>query len=110
MLNVYDAKQVVKVFDAVIANGTSDIFRIPKGKRTLHAVLIGIGAVAATINWYGTNSESATNGILLATSTLSGTTSDFTGAGLNDDEWPYMYAVLSGISGTGATITATIGV
>ena len=90
------------------ANGNSLTVQIPSGDRTVEAFITGTGTVSATITWYGCNTNRNTNGKLLATTTLSGTTSDGSG-GVVTESWPYMYCVLSAISGTGAKVTATVG-
>jgi hypothetical protein len=102
-------KLILTVLDNVTANQTSTVQVIPDGPRTIQATIIGIGAVAATIAWYGSNIAANSGGILLATSTLSGTTTDTSGSAITA-EWPYMYCTLSGISGTNAAITATVSV
>ena len=101
-------KEVFTLLDAVTTNQTSAAVAIPKGTRTIQASISGTGAVSATVTWYGSNSNAASGGALIATSTLSGTTTDATGAEITA-EWPYMYCVLSDISGTGAAVTANIG-
>lgn len=102
-------KSVITLLYKVTTNQTSTAHSILAGRRALEAIVTGTGAVAATINVYGCNSNRVVNGILLATITLSGTTSDQGGADMSA-EWPYLYAVLTGISGTGAAVTATVGV
>lgn len=101
-------KEVFTLLDAVTTNQTSAAVAIPKGPRTIQASIAGTGAVSGTVTWYGTNSNEASGGILLATSTLSGTTTDTTGAEITA-EWPYIYCTLAGISGTGAAVTASVG-
>lgn len=102
-------KRLFKLLDAVTINETSVILDVGNGRRTISAKISGTGVVSCTITWYGSHINVASGGILLATSTLSGTTTDTTGADI-PAEWPYMYCVLSGISGTNAAVTATVGV
>ena len=102
-------KAVLILLDAVTANTTSEVFSVIKGPRTVQASITVTGTVSCTVSWYGNNENSNTTGVLCATSTLSGTTSDHTGIAV-PAEWPYMYCVLSSISGTGATVTATVGI
>jgi len=102
-------KVVVTLLDAATANKTTDAFPLVIGNGTLEGYVTGTGAVAATISIYGCNTKRNTNGILLATLSLSGTTSDQAGAPISSN-WGYIYAVLSGISGTNAAVTVTIGV
>ncbi|MGZ8442543.1 MAG: hypothetical protein ACXWXZ_04005 [Candidatus Binatia bacterium] len=101
-------KEVFTLLDAATTNQTSAAVAIPKGSRTIQATITGTGAVSGTVTWYGTHSDAASGGILLATSTLSGTTSDTTGSEI-PSEWPYIYCALASISGTGAAVTATVG-
>jgi hypothetical protein len=100
--------EVFTLLDAVTTNQTSRAYAIPKCRRTVQASIAGTGAVSGTVTWYGSNSNAASGGIELATSTLSGTDSDTTGADI-PAEWPYMYCVLSAISGTSAAVTASVG-
>jgi len=110
MDNSFNRHKNTKILlNSVIANVTSEYVAFPSVKRTLEAIVIGTGAVGATVKVYGCNTPRNTNGILLATITLSGTTSDQGGSELTV-EWPYMYAVLSGISGTGAAVTCSVAV
>jgi hypothetical protein len=95
------------LFNAVTTNSTSDIASPERGRRVIKASIAGIGAISATVTWYGNDVSSTTNSIVLATSTLSGTTSDVSGADI-PAQWPYMYAVISSITGTSAAVTAKI--
>lgn len=103
-------KSIIPIFAAVTANGTSAIADVStQSRRTIQATITGTGAVSATVTWFGSNNNTTSGGILLATSTLSGTTTDTSGADIRA-EWPYMYCVLASISGTNATVTATIAI
>ena len=102
-------KVVVTLLDAATANVTTDAFPIPVGTNTLEAFINGSGTVSATLNVYGCNTKRNTNGILLATISLSGTATDQAGAILTSN-WGYMYASLSAISGTNAAVTLTLGI
>jgi hypothetical protein len=57
------------------------------------------GAVSATIEIYGNTRNDNTDGILLATITLSGTTVARDGFAF-DAPWPFIYAKLNAISAT----------
>ena len=92
---------------SVTANVTSKSIPISFGARTIEAIVTGTGTVGATITVYGCNTPRTVNGILLATFTLSGTNSDQAGTP-STAEWPFLYAVLSGISGTGATVDVSV--
>jgi len=102
-------KDVVTLLSAVTTNQTSTVFPIKMGRRTLQGSIAGTGAVSGTVSWYGNNANTASGGVLIATSTLSGTTTDTSGADM-PGEWPYIYCVLASISGTNAAVTATVGV
>lgn len=101
-------KLIQIVFDGVTVNSTSEAISVADGARTIEDILTGTGSISATINWYGTNTERTSNGQLFAISTLSGTTITASGAS-TIQEWPYVYAVVSGLTGTNATLTSTIG-
>ena len=103
------AKKVITLLGNVTTIQTGSFVRIPAGYRTIQATISGTGAVTATVEWYGSNNEIAANGILLATSTLSNTTTDSTGAAITV-EYDVMWAKLTAISGTSAIVNATVAV
>jgi hypothetical protein len=103
------AKEVATLLDAVTTNQTSQAHAIKRGRRTLQASIAGTGAVSATVTWYGSNANAASGGELLDTMLLSGTGTDAAGYDA-PAEWPYVYCALADISGTGAAVTATVGV
>lgn len=102
-------KLVMTALNAATTNQTSASIAVIRGRRTFQASIAGTGAVSATVTWYGSNINAASGGALLSTMTLSGTTTDQAGADISA-EWPFVYCVLSAISGTGAAVTATVGV
>jgi len=102
-------KHVVTLLNAVTTNQTSAATPLVRGRRTIQSSIAGTGAVSGTITWYGNNSNSASGGILLATHSLSGTTTDQAGSDISG-EWPFVYCVLASISGTGAAVTCTVAV
>lgn len=102
-------KSVFALLSNAIINQTSAVFPTLDGGRTIQATITGTDTVACTITWFGNNNKLNSGGVLLATSTLSGTNTDNTGANITA-EWPYVYCVLAGISGTDAAVTATMGV
>lgn len=109
MTEILQEKQVFTVLNAVTTNQQSDTFPLVPKERTIEAFIDGTGAVSATLKVYGANTKRATNGVLLATITLSGTNSDAAGSILSSN-WGYVYVVLSAISGTGAAVTFTVAV
>ena len=65
-------------------------------------------AVTATIKIYGARTATATNGVLVATITLSGTTTAVDAATPSLAVYPYYYVVFENITGTGATVRAEV--
>ena len=105
------AKQVTTLLsNEDTASTVSNYVSLKPTPKTIQAVITGTGTVSATILWYGSNTDGniVSNGALWATTTLSGTTNDSSGITV-EEEWPYMYCVLSAISGTNAQVTATVG-
>ena len=107
-------KDVFVLLSAATNNGQSQTLSIPAGKRTIEAFVTGTGAIAASIAWYGCNTNRITGGYNFANTTLSDNNAAYSGGGDTSStpiaEWPYMYCVLTGISGTNAAVTATVGV
>lgn len=95
-------------FNAATSNGTSSVYELPYGNNVAQAFVTGTGAVTATCQIYGNMTSSTTNGVLLATIILNNTTSDSAGGVINGP-WPYIYGVLSNLTGTGAAFTLSIG-
>jgi hypothetical protein len=102
-------KVTYTLLDAVTSDGSSIAKKLPTGRRWVQCSIAGTGAVSGTVTWYGNTTESETGGVLLATSTLSGTTTDTTGADL-PGEPEYVYCTLASISGTNAAVTASVSV
>jgi hypothetical protein len=103
------APVISTLFSARTTNGTSSVFAVKKGKKTIQAFITGTGSVSGTLTWYGSLVNSASNGVLLATSPLAGTNADVTSEEITTD-WPYMFCTLASITGTGAAVTAMVGV
>lgn len=74
--------------------------------RTFVANVSGTGAVSATVIVQVSNN--GLHFITLATITLSGTSSDADGF-VADEAWQYVRGKVTAISGTGATVTLTMG-
>jgi len=83
-------------------NGASNL-----SSTTIQAAVSGTSSVSATIAIYGSNWNAASGGVLLDTLSLSGTT--VATGGFVVDDWPYCYAVLTAISGTGAFVDISAG-
>lgn len=81
-------------------------------KRTFHATVVGTGAVTATVKIYGSNHAPVSGvgqyGVVLGTITLSGNTSATDGF-TTDAPWLWTWSDTTAITGTGATMTATMG-
>lgn len=107
MTDQIQEKTTTTIFNAVTTNQQSDTFPFAPKERTIEAWVTGTGTVGATLKVYGANTDRSSNGVLLATITLSGTTSDSAGSVLSGS-WGYLYVVLSGITGTGAAVTFTL--
>ena len=105
----YDSPKlrVVEFFSNAITNDTSPIFKVKRGDKVFHSKISGTGAVSATVTYYGSGFDDVTTGKILDTHTLSGTTTASEGSQVAiTTSWPYLWAVISNISGTGAAITA----
>lgn len=88
----------------VTTDTTSTPVKIPStGNKTFYGKVSGTGAVAQTQAIYGTPQPTATDGVLVATITLSGTTSDVDATSVVTANFPYYYVVTTSTSGTGAT-------
>jgi hypothetical protein len=108
-INEVRAKTVTTLLNAVTADGTSSAVAFGSGRKWIQASIAGTGAVAATVTCYGNNANAASGGVLLATMTLTGTTTDTEGADI-PAEPAYMYCAAASITGTGAAVTVTIGI
>lgn len=104
-----NSKKVITLLNQATTISTGEVKGLTSGVRTIQAVISGAGAVSATVEFYGSNVDDLTTGILLATSTLSGTNTD-TAGGVIAAEYLYMWAKVTAISGTTANIVATVGV
>ncbi len=94
------------LFGAQTANGHSPVVQVPGPLQSFQATVTGTGAVTATITINVSNDN--LNWIELGVITLSGTTTD-TGGFQALGGWVYTQAVLSSLTGTGATVTAIAG-
>jgi hypothetical protein len=101
--------------DGVTANGNGDPIYKDSPYTTYQATVVGTGAVTATVNIQVTNQTDTAGAptnwcaTAMGTITLSGTTAvsdGFTTAA----PWKWSRAVVSNVTGTGATVTCTMGV
>ena len=98
----------VNLVNGVTTNATSDtISGLPEAK-TFWGEVVGTGAVTATIKIYGARTATAANGVLVATITLSGTTTAVDAATPSFAVYPYYYVVTENVTGTGATVRAEV--
>lgn len=77
--------------------------------RTYQATVTGTGAVTATVEIHVSQNPATLGWVLLGTITLSGTTTDSDGFS-SEAAWAYTKAVLTAVTGTGATVNAGLGV
>jgi Tfp pilus assembly protein PilV len=96
------------LLDNITTTGDSQLVETLCDGITFQASVTGTGAVSATVLLYGSNEPVKTNAVLLATATLSGTTTDTAGAQI-PAEWSYVYASCTAISGTSAKVRVTVG-
>ena len=101
------AKTVAFLFGAAKTNSTSAVLTVNTQPRTIYATISGSGAVSATVTCYGSNINSATAGITVATLSLTGTGSDAKGAEVTGG-WPFVWCTITSITGTSAAVSTTI--
>lgn len=97
------AINAIELMSGVTTNTTSTVKPCMPGNKTFYAEVVGTGSVGVTVTIYGTRADTAVNGILLATITLSGTTRTQDAAAVSTACYPNYYATTASISGTGAT-------
>ena len=102
------AVQSAVLASGVTTNTTSATSAGMTGNKTFWAEVVGTGAVTATVAVYGARTSTASNGVLLATLTLSGTTQAQDAAGVSSASYPYYYIVTTNVTGTGATVRAEV--
>jgi hypothetical protein len=90
-------KTPVPLFTNATANGTSAA--VPNnGPSTVQSIITGTGTYSCTVSIYGINANQITNGLLLATMSVSNTQA--TDGGNIPAAWPFVYAVITNASGT----------
>lgn len=87
----------------VTTNTTGPAVLIPVGIKSVYGEVVGTGAVAQTQAIYGDIDNDATNGVLLCTLTLSGTTRAEDACPPFTANFSFYYVVTTSTSGTGAT-------
>jgi hypothetical protein len=101
--------RIFTLLDGATATGAGSVVAIPRGNRAFRADMAGTGAVTATVEVYGNTADSTIGGHLIDTLSLSGTTTAFD-TGVDVYPWPYVYADVTDITGTDATLTLTLAV
>lgn len=101
------AKKVIILLSSVATLSTGEITGVWAGNRTIQASISGVGAVSATVEFYGSNLENLTTGVLLATIALSGNDTDNSGDVI-PAEYAFMWAKITALSGTNSKVTATV--
>lgn len=101
---------VVGITD-VTTDTTSAAFTIPAGAKTPVGYISGTGAISGTVTLFGKNDTVASDGILLCTISLTGTTVDTKGCTEGKQftaDYKYYYITTASTSGTGATYIVEI--
>lgn len=96
---------IINLQSGVTGTATGDVARPadPFERRVVRAEVSGTGAVTATVEIYGSTTNSTDGAVLLGTITLSGTTLAADGFAF-DAPWPFIFSKVTAISGTGATV------
>lgn len=88
-------------------NVTGSFVQRTASQSTFQATVVGSGAIGCTVTLQGSNDGVTPVGTSLGVITLSGTASASDGFAI-DAPWPYVRAVVSGSSGTIASITTSM--
>ena len=105
--------QLRTLFTAVTTNTTPPDVQIDAGNvparpsRTYEARVTGTGAVTATISLFGSNDGVGYSATPFGIVTLSGTTS-VTDSFMSQANWSFVRCTTSNVTGTGATVSATV--
>ena len=100
---------VIALATGITTVSTQTAVAIPAGPKSIEGYLTGTGAITATINVYGVHTNRNTNGKLIGTLSLSGTTI-VADALVSDVPYPYLYSDVTAITGTSATLNVTVGI
>lgn len=104
--------QTYTLLAAVTVTGAGSATSVPTGDQIVFQAdgTTSAGSGAATIKIYGSRNNSTTAGVLLGTITLTlGTTSTMDGFA-SEAPWSFVWAEVTAISGTTATVTVKVGV
>ena len=100
-------KELSTLLNNVTANAQSATIAIVSDVVTVEALIKGTGAVSGTVTWYGCCTKRTSQGVVFATSTLSGSGTDQTSE-ICAAAYPFIYCILTSTSGTNATVTANV--
>ena len=96
-----------QMISANSAPTTGSPLAVAAARKVVKATVTGTGAVSASIDIYGNVHATAANGIKLGTLSPAGTNTGVDGIAF-DAPWPFLYAVVTAISGTGAVAQAEV--
>ena len=105
--------QIRTLFTAVTTNTTPpdsqiDVGNVPaRPSRTYDARVTGTGAITATVTLFGSNDGVGYSTTPFLTFTLSGTTS-VTDSYVSQANWGFIRCTTANVTGTGATVSATV--
>jgi hypothetical protein len=106
--------QIFTLFTGVTSNSTPperplDIsLTAPRPNRTYQAKVSGTGAITATITFFGSNVSGEYPATAFGTITLSGTNT-VTDNFVSGASWNFVQCTVANVTGTAATVSATVG-
>lgn len=102
--------RTLTIAPGVTTNTSSSLVAGVAGNKTYWAHVTGTGTVGATVEHLGCQTNSTTYCLSLGTITLSGTTTDYdvTTPAVGNANYPYHYITTTGVTGTGATVSAGV--
>jgi len=102
--------EIFVLLDGVTANCQSYTALIPGRPLTVEAFITGTDQVDAIVTFYGCNTNRTTNGLVFATSTLSSASGGDVTSEICAAAYPFIYCILTSLSGTDAAVTASVSV
>lgn len=96
--------------DGVLVTGAGNAVYKDSPHATFQATVVGTGAVTATVDIEVSNDGTYWADTAAGTITLSGTTSHSDGFTTTSAPWKYVRANVTAVTGTGATVTVSMGV
>jgi hypothetical protein len=105
LMQIHPVVRFATMMNGVTTDTSGSAIQVPStGFKTFWAQVAGTGAVSVTVTIYGNLIPTTSNGVLLATFTLSGTSQAQDAAASITANYPYFYATTASITGTGATV------